>query len=70
MKAVVDEALAKYGRLDIMFANAGIVGAHKHFTEIQVDEFMQVMRTNVLRCDRPFPPQSRSPFHAAPRTKP
>ncbi|KAI4134077.1 MAG: hypothetical protein LQ347_001828, partial [Umbilicaria vellea] len=24
VKAVVDEALAKYGRLDIMFANAGI----------------------------------------------
>ena len=48
MKAVVDEALAKYGRLDIMFANAGIVGAHKIYSEIEPEEFMKTMRTNVL----------------------
>ncbi|SLM40234.1 3-oxoacyl-(acyl-carrier-protein) reductase [Lasallia pustulata] len=48
VKAVVDEAIAKYGRLDIMFANAGILGANKIFTEIEADEFMAVMRTNVL----------------------
>lgn len=46
MKAVVDEAIEKYGRLDIMFANAGISGPHNQFTEITGDEFMQVMDTN------------------------
>ncbi|MCJ1391360.1 hypothetical protein MMC18_004223 [Xylographa bjoerkii] len=48
MKAVVEEALEKYGRLDIMFANAGVVGSHKVFGEIGRDEFMKTMRTNVL----------------------
>ena len=49
MKAVVDEALQKYGRLDIMFANAGIVGTPKLFTDIEGEEFMKTLRTNVLR---------------------
>lgn len=48
VKAVVDEAVQKYGRLDIMFANAGIVGSNKRFTDIDTDEFMKTMRTNVL----------------------
>ena len=49
MKAVVDEAIARYGRLDIMFANAGIVGEHKIFTEMTEEDFMKTMKTNVLR---------------------
>lgn len=49
VKAIVKEALEKYGRLDIMFANAAVVGAHKVFTEIEGEEFMRTMRTNVLR---------------------
>ena len=49
MRAVVDEALEKYGRLDIMFANAGIVGTNRIFTDISGDEFMKTMKTNVLR---------------------
>jgi len=48
VKAVVDEAVQKYGRLDIMFANAGIVGSNKLFTDVEAEEFMKVMRTNVL----------------------
>ncbi|KAK2763331.1 hypothetical protein FQN54_009967 [Arachnomyces sp. PD_36] len=48
VKKVVDEAIEKYGRLDIMFANAGIVGQPKLFTEIDSDEFMQTMQTNSL----------------------
>lgn len=52
MKAVVEEALEKYGRLDIMFANAAVVGAHKVFTEIEGEEFMRTMKTNVLRFVR------------------
>ncbi|KAJ5184095.1 hypothetical protein N7492_001711 [Penicillium capsulatum] len=46
--AVVDDALAKYGRLDVFFANAGIVGQPKLFTEVDGDDFMQTMRTNAL----------------------
>lgn len=46
VKAVVDEALEKYGRLDVMFANAGVVGAPKVFTDISGDEFMATMVTN------------------------
>lgn len=65
MKGVVDEAVAKYGRLDIMFANAGIVGQPKVFMDIEGEEFMKTLRTNVLRyvhvplSPRPlFPPTS------------
>ena len=49
VKAVVDEAVATYGRLDIMFANAGIKGTTRVFTNIKEEEFMETMRTNVLR---------------------
>lgn len=48
VKAVVDEAIEKYGQLDIMFANAGIVGTNKRFTEIEGDQFMKTLKTNVL----------------------
>ncbi|OQD76575.1 hypothetical protein PENDEC_c004G03235 [Penicillium decumbens] len=46
--AVIDEAIAKYGRLDIFFANAGILGQPKVFTDIDGDGFMKTMRTNAL----------------------
>jgi len=49
VKAVVDDAIRRHGRLDIMFANAGVGGQPKVFTEISGDEFMQTMRTNALR---------------------
>lgn len=48
VKAVVDDAITRYGRLDIMFANAGIVGTNKLFTEVEPDEFMKTLRTNSL----------------------
>ncbi|KAJ5714581.1 uncharacterized protein N7483_011762 [Penicillium malachiteum] len=46
--AVIDDAISKYGRLDIFFANAGIVGQPKIFTEIDGEGFMKTMRTNAL----------------------
>jgi NAD(P)-dependent dehydrogenase (short-subunit alcohol dehydrogenase family) len=49
VKAVVDEAVNKYGRLDIFFANAGIVGQPKIFTEVTADEFLHTLKTNVVR---------------------
>lgn len=46
--AVIDDAIAKYGRLDVFFANAGIVGQPKMFTQIDGDAFMNTMRVNAL----------------------
>lgn len=48
VKAVVDQALEKYGRLDIMFANAGIVGVPNTFEHISSQAFMNTMRVNAL----------------------
>jgi NAD(P)-dependent dehydrogenase (short-subunit alcohol dehydrogenase family) len=48
VKAVVDDAISRYGRLDVMFANAGIIGTPKVFTDIDSDGFMKTLRTNTL----------------------
>ena len=48
VKAVCDEAVSTYGRLDIMFANAGISGQPKAFPEISADDFMSTVRVNQL----------------------
>ncbi|KAK7948006.1 uncharacterized protein PG986_008892 [Apiospora aurea] len=46
VKAVVDDAIKRYGRLDVFFANAGIVGTPAHFKDVDKSEFMQVVETN------------------------
>jgi len=48
VKEVVDHAIETYGRLDIFFANAGVVGNNKLFTEIGEKEFLATLRTNVV----------------------
>ncbi|KAK3175666.1 hypothetical protein K4F52_010075 [Lecanicillium sp. MT-2017a] len=48
VKAVVDDALAKYSRLDIFFANAGVAGKPTLFTDFDDSEFMDIMRVNTL----------------------
>ncbi|KAB5586179.1 hypothetical protein GE09DRAFT_1166662 [Coniochaeta sp. 2T2.1] len=48
VKAVVDDVVAKYGRLDVFFANAGIVGPHKVLSDVTNEEFMEVLRVNTL----------------------
>ncbi|WP_448624272.1 glucose 1-dehydrogenase [Geodermatophilus sp. URMC 64] len=40
---VVDTAVAEFGRLDCMFNNAGIVGAHGGIDEIPLDEYEYTM---------------------------
>lgn len=47
VKRICEEALEKYGRLDVFFANAGI-GSAKLFTECTGDDFMNMMRVNTL----------------------
>lgn len=48
VKAVCEEAFNTYGRLDVMFANAGISGVPAAFTEVDAAGFMRTMRTNAL----------------------
>lgn len=49
IKAVVDDAVQRYGRLDVMFANAGITGEHGMlFTDVTSKDFMNVLRVNTL----------------------
>jgi len=48
VKKVVDDAIATYGRLDVFFANAGIVGQPKIFSDITAEEFLGTLRTNVV----------------------
>lgn len=49
MQAVIAEAVTDYGRLDVMFANAGIVGPNQLFFDTSSEDFMKTLRTNVLR---------------------
>jgi len=48
VKGVVEEAINTYGQLDVFFANAGIVGQPKIFTDISADEFLATLNTNVV----------------------
>jgi len=48
VEKVVNEAVQKYDRLDIFFANAGR-SSGTLFTETRVDQFMDVLRVNTLR---------------------
>jgi NAD(P)-dependent dehydrogenase (short-subunit alcohol dehydrogenase family) len=41
--AVIDGAVAQFGRLDCMFNNAGIIGAHGPIDEIPLDEYEYTM---------------------------
>lgn len=63
VKAVVDDAMTKYKRLDIFFANAGITGKPTLFTDFDDSEFMSVMHTNALRYE------NRVAYRVPPRTK-
>jgi NAD(P)-dependent dehydrogenase (short-subunit alcohol dehydrogenase family) len=49
VKGIVQEALDKYGRLDVFFANAGIAGTPVLFSDIEADSFMKTMKVNLLR---------------------
>ena len=49
VKEVIDHAISTYGRLDIFFANAGIVGTNKVFSQLSTEEFMDTLKINVLR---------------------
>jgi NAD(P)-dependent dehydrogenase (short-subunit alcohol dehydrogenase family) len=46
--AVVGDALGRYGRLDVFFANAGTTGPHTSFADVSAPDFMATMRVNAL----------------------
>ncbi|KAL4806781.1 hypothetical protein BDV18DRAFT_138212 [Aspergillus unguis] len=48
VKAVVDDALSTYGRLDIFFANAGISGSNVPFTDVSGEGFAETLRVNTV----------------------
>ncbi|EME40606.1 hypothetical protein DOTSEDRAFT_74226 [Dothistroma septosporum NZE10] len=48
VEGIVNDALAKYGRLDIFFANAGVSVLPKSVLESSADDFMTTMRINAL----------------------
>jgi len=54
IKEVVNDALQRYGRLDVFFANAGIIGPHGLFADIEAEGFMETMRVNSLGLVTPF----------------
>lgn len=49
VEKVVNEAVNSYGRLDIFFANAGIVGMNSKLGDVKPEQFMEVLRINTLR---------------------
>ncbi|KAK7733352.1 hypothetical protein SLS53_008249 [Cytospora paraplurivora] len=48
VKEVVEDTLRRYGRLDVMFANAGIIGDPVLFSDTSKEDFMNVLRVNTL----------------------
>ena len=48
VKKVIADAVERYGRLDVFFANAGIVGEQKTFWDTDGSDFMNTMRINAL----------------------
>lgn len=48
VKAFVDATVAKYGRLDIAFNNAGIFMTPAEIQDIPLDNFLDILRTNVV----------------------
>ncbi|XP_052175705.1 short-chain dehydrogenase reductase 2a [Diospyros lotus] len=50
VESLIDSTVSKYGRLDILFNNAGVLGNqanHKSIVDFDADEFDRVMRVNV-----------------------
>lgn len=49
VRGVVADAMERYGRLDVFFANAATSGTWKVVTELEVAEFVETLRVNLVR---------------------
>jgi NAD(P)-dependent dehydrogenase (short-subunit alcohol dehydrogenase family) len=49
VEGVVGDAMGRYGRLDVFFANAATSGTWKVCTEMEVQEFERTLRVNLIR---------------------
>lgn len=49
VKDIIDQALNKFGRLDVFFANAGVATGDRIQDET-AESFMRMMRINALSC--------------------
>jgi NAD(P)-dependent dehydrogenase (short-subunit alcohol dehydrogenase family) len=47
VRAMVDEAISAFGRLDVIFCNAGISGYYDRIDEVDVERWNRVMAVNV-----------------------
>lgn len=63
--ALVDFALARYGRLDILVCNAGITGRPGAFADLAMEDYAQVMainlRSQVVLCNLALPHIAAAP---------
>lgn len=48
VKALVDCAVRDFGRLDVVYANAGVSGGLTALLDITVDNFMEILRINLI----------------------
>jgi NAD(P)-dependent dehydrogenase (short-subunit alcohol dehydrogenase family) len=48
VKAVIDSTLTAFGGIDVIFANAGILGGPAPLLEQTVEEWQQILQTNLL----------------------
>jgi NAD(P)-dependent dehydrogenase (short-subunit alcohol dehydrogenase family) len=48
VKAVIDSTLTAFGGLDVVFANAGILGGPTPLLEQTVEQWLQILQTNLL----------------------
>ena len=49
ISGICKRALQEEGHLDVFFANAGIVGPHRAFSDFTKEEFLKVLDVNVTR---------------------
>jgi NAD(P)-dependent dehydrogenase (short-subunit alcohol dehydrogenase family) len=66
VRELCEDAISKYGRLDVFFANAGITGDNKLFWESDDKDFMKVIKTNALSVYLAFKYASRAMLITSP----
>jgi len=45
---LVDRAVSEFGTLDVLYANAGVSGGAKPFLELEADDWLAILRVNLI----------------------